>query len=189
MNGPLGRGYIQPMALPARALVTEREFLALPEETRPAELVDGEIVMPPSPGFWHQELLARVVGALRAWASSATVPTTIVQAPMDVRFGPDRILQPDAMVFLEKLDRDAPSPLDRCPSVCIEVLSTNRAYDRVTKRFLYAEAGVAEYWMVDPAGLVERRSGAGLARSEEIGDKLRSPLLPGFELDVPTLFG
>ena len=106
---------------------------------------------------------------------------------MDVRFAPDRILQPDAMVFFEALPHDVAAPLRRIPEICVEVLSSNRTYDRVTKRFMYAEAGVAEYWMVDPAGLVERRSGPGLARREDIADRLTSELLPGFELDVAQL--
>ena len=74
---------------------------------------------------------------------------------MDVRFAPDRILQPDAMVFLAALGRDVTSPIQRIPELCIEVLSSNRTYGRGTKRFMYAEAGVAEYWIVDPAGLVD----------------------------------
>lgn len=168
--------------------MTEREFLALPESTRPTELIDGEVVMAPSPSFWHQELLTRVVVALRQWAGTAQGPVTVVQAPMDVRFAPGRILQPDAMIFLASLDRTAAHPLERIPDICIEVLSSNRAYDRVTKRFLYAEAGVAEYWIVDPSGVVEQRSGPGLARSDERTERLSSPHLPGFSLDVAALF-
>jgi Uma2 family endonuclease len=57
------------------------------------------------------------------------------------------------------------------------------------KRFIYAEAGVAEYWIVDPAGVVERCSGPGLARTQEIDDRLTSDLLPGFELSVTALLG
>jgi Uma2 family endonuclease len=167
--------------------MTESEFLSLPESMRPIELVDGELVRAPSPSFWHQEVLARLVLALRTWASNCPQQATVVQAPLDVRFGPDRILQPDAMVFLTRLARDVKGPVLRIPEICIEVLSSNRAYDRVTKRFLYAEAGVAEYWIVDPAGLIERRSGPGLARREEISDRLTSGLLPGFELDVRDL--
>ncbi|HVI02664.1 MAG TPA: Uma2 family endonuclease [Enhygromyxa sp.] len=166
---------------------SESEFLSLPESMRPTELVDGELVMAPSPSFWHQEVLSRLVMALRAWASTRPEPVTVVQAPMDVRFAADRILQPDAMVFLAALERDVASPIRRIPELCIEVLSSNRAYDRVTKRFMYAEAGVAEYWLVDPAGIIERRSGPGLARREEIEARLTSELLPGFELDVGEL--
>lgn len=107
---------------------------------------------------------------------------------MDVRFAPGRILQPDAMVFLATLDRQVAQPLDRIPEICIEVLSSARTYDRVTKRFLYAEAEVVEYWIVDPSGVVEQRSGPGLARGEDRERRLESPLLPGFLLDVGALF-
>jgi Uma2 family endonuclease len=166
---------------------------------RPTELVDGDLVEAPSPSYWHQEVLSRLVMALRAWAASHPEPVTVVQAPMDVRFAPDRILQPDAMVFLAALDRDITAPIQRIPELCIEVvftprtrlrvLSSNRTYDRVTKRFMYAEAGVAEYWIVDPAGVVERCTGPGLVRREQLDDRLSSALLPGFELDVGELLG
>lgn len=182
------RAIMLDMTASARVLVSESDFLALPESMRPAELVDGEVVMPPSPSFWHQELLGRLVTALRAWSVAAPIPVTVAQAPLDVRFAAGRILQPDAMVFLAKLDRGAASPLERIPELCIEVLSSNRTYDRITKRFLYAEAGVQEYWIVDPSGFVERRSGPSLVRSEELTDWVRSPLLPGFELDLGRLF-
>ena len=173
------------MSLAARALVSEAEFLALPETTQRVELVDGEVVVAPSPSLRHQEVLARLVQALRGWARGRDA--SVVQAPMDVRFGPDRILQPDAMVFLQRLSLDVETPLAVIPELCIEVLSTNRAYDRVTKRFLYGEAGVSEYWLVEPSGLVERRTGSGLSSSEEVTGKLSSSLLPGFELDLSEL--
>jgi Uma2 family endonuclease len=68
------------------------------------------------------------------------------------------------------------------------VLSTNRAHDRVTKRYIYAEAGVRELWTAEPAGFIERWSGDGLSRCEPIRDLLRSSLLPGFELALPSTF-
>lgn len=176
------------MTASAGVLVSESDFLALPETMRPAELVEGEVVMPPSPSFWQQELLGRVVTALRSWSATAPISVTVVQGPLDVRFAAGRILQPDAMVFLSKLDRHAASPLDRIPEVCIEVLSSNRIYDRITKRFLYAEAGVQEYWIVDPSGFVERRWGSALAWSEELTDWVRSAILPGLELELARVF-
>lgn len=45
-----------------------------------------------------------------------------------------------------------------------------------------------EYWIVDPAGFVEVRSGQALSHETIITDQLTSPLLPGFALDVPKLF-
>jgi Uma2 family endonuclease len=176
------------MSSVARGLVSEAEFLRLPESSRPTELVDGEVIVAPSPTYWHQEVLMRLVSALRGWAAKQAKPVTVMQAPLDVRFGPGRILQPDAMVFLEALPRDIATPLDPIPALCIEVLSNDRAYDRITKRFIYAEAGVQEYWLVEPAGLIERRSGPGLMRAEELSERLTSPLLPGFDLVIAELF-
>src|SRR5687767_8964228 len=103
------------MSSAARGRVSEAEFLRLPESSRPTELVDGEVIVAPSPTYWHQEVLLRLVAALRAWAAAQVFPVTVMQAPLDVRFGPGRILQPDAMVFLEKLPRDIATPIDRIP--------------------------------------------------------------------------
>src|SRR5687767_12298865 len=76
-------------------LVTEKEFLSLPETTDKIELVDGEVIVSPSPSYWHQEILGRLVLALRSWAGRQRKQITVGQAPLDVRFGRNRILQPD----------------------------------------------------------------------------------------------
>ena len=185
---PGKRTRLQSMSSAPRSLISEAEFLRLPETTRPMELVDGELIVAPSPSLWHQEVLIRLVGSLRTWAADAAGSVTVMQSPLDIRFAPGRILQPDAMVFLEVLPRDIPMPIDRIPAICIEVLSTDRAYDRVRKRAIYAEAGVQEYWIVDHAGFVERRTGPGLEQVEELSGRLCSALLPGFELNIAELF-
>lgn len=170
------------------ALVTEEEFLSLPESNQKQELVDGEVIVGPSPTWWHQEVLSRVVAQLRAWAARVDTPCTVGQAPVDIRFAPGRVLQPDAFVLLWEVDRGHQGPLDRVPEVCIEVLSANRMYDRITKRVISAESGVTEYWIVDPAGSLERWSGPGLTRHEMVDGVLEADLLPGFELEVGALF-
>ena len=169
-------------------MLSEKDFLALPESTDKIELVDGEVVVSPSPTYWHQEILMRLVGALRTWAAKQKRQVTVGQAPLDVRFAPGRILQPDAFVLFARVPRGHTGPIDKVPALCVEVLSDDHLHDRVTKRLLYAAAGVAEYWIVEPAGVLERWSGAGLARAEKLRDRLTSPLLPGFPLDLRRLF-
>lgn len=176
------------MSLAVAPFVSESEFLALPESNTKVELIDGEVIVSPSPDYWHQEILTRIVAALRTWASGHANPVTVAQAPLDVRFATGRILQPDAMVFLARIARDQRGPIERVPELCVEVLSTDRAYDRVTKRLVYAAAGVTEYWVIDPNSFVERWTGPGLAREELVRDQLRTPLLPGFALQVDELF-
>ena len=168
--------------------MSESEFLKLPESTDKVELVDGEVVVSPSPTYWHQEILMRLVGALRAWAAKQRRVVTVGQAPLDVRFAPGRILQPDAFVLFDRVPRSHRGPIDAVPALCVEVLSDDRVHDRVTKRLLYAAAGVGEYWVIEPAGMVERWSGPGLARAEELRGRLTSQLLPGFSLDLKRLF-
>ncbi len=118
----------------------------------------------------------------------AGAKVTIGQAPLDVRFQHGRILQPDAFVILGIVPRDQAGPLSRVPEICVEVLSNDRVYDRVTKRMIYGQAGVREYWVVEPAGLIERFSGPNLAQVEEVRGRLTTPLLGGYELDLDELF-
>ena len=173
-----------------RPLVSEEEFLSLPESNQRIELIDGEVILSPSSTFRHQQVLLRIVHALQNWAADRAAPVTVAISALDVRFAPDRILQPDAMVFLEVIPSDIPMPIARIPEICIEVVSTDRTYDRVTKRYLYAEAGVQEYWIVDPAnaGVVERRTAPTLSTLEVLETQLGTPLLPGFTLDLRAVF-
>jgi Uma2 family endonuclease len=171
----------------ARRLVSEAKFGAIPETTQRLELFDGELILLPRPSYQHQEILSRLVVALRQWAATQGRAITVGLAPLDVRFGPDPILQPDAFVLFEVIPAAHEGPIESVPSLCIEVLSSNRAYDRLSKRFAYAEAGVSELWTVEPTGCVERWTGVGLSQSELLAETLRSPLMPGFELDLAQL--
>lgn len=180
--------YGRPMSDALPALVTEAEFLALPASMTQTELLDGEVIVSPAPTFRHQDVLRRLVVALSAWADAAEDVHVVGQAPVDIRFGPGRILQPDAFVIRGSVDLDRDGPLEQVPMLCIEVLSRDRVYDRVTKRLVYATAGVEEYWTVDPAGAIERWIGDGLARRDVLTDVLASPRLPGFSLKIGSLF-
>jgi Uma2 family endonuclease len=177
------------MTAVSKGLATEAEFLSLPESNQHIELVDGEVIRAPSPTLRHQEILGRVYEALRTWVRAQKIDTTVVQAPLDVRFAPGRILQPDVMAFLPALRANTELPVTRIPNLVIEVVSTNRTYDRVAKRAIYGVAGVLEYWLVDIINdHVEVCFADGLASSRiEIAD-VASPLLAHFKLDVATLF-
>ena len=167
---------------------TEEEYLALPESIQRMELLDGELVCEPSPGLAHQEHVGALFAALRSWAQSCSPNPSVLLGPLDIRFAPGRILQPDVCVFLEPLPRDTATPITRVPDLCIEVVSQRRTYDRVTKRLIYAEAGVREMWTALPTWrLVERWTGPRLERREELRDRIETSLLPGFSMPVAAL--
>lgn len=168
-------------------LFTEEEFLTLPESTDKVELLDGEVILWPSPTYRHQSILRQVVRELEDWAASQSRDVAIGMAPLDVRFGPGRILQPDAFVLFSHVPSDQVGPISQVPALCVEVMSGNRAYDRMTKRLVYAEAGVAELWTISSDALVERWCGERLGECEVATECLTSPLLPGFSFDLARL--
>lgn len=172
----------------SRRLWTEDDFLALPETTRKTELLDGELIREPSADFGHQARCRLLTRRLEDWAATRQPRPDVCQAALDVRFAPGRILQPDVFVYLEPMPRPVRMPLASIPDLCVEIVSTERVYDRVTKRQIYATAGVREYWTVlQDLGIVERWTGVSLATRDEIRGTLATPLLPGFTLEVAEL--
>lgn len=169
-------------------LWTEAEFMALPETTRKTELLDGEVICEPTADFGHQARAKMLSHLLDDWAATRQPRPDVCIAALDVRFAPGRILQPDVFVYVQPMPRPVRMPISVIPDLCIEIVSRDRVYDRVTKRQVYAQAGVREYWtVVAQLGFVERWTGPGLAEREELRDALTTPLLPGFRLDVAEL--
>jgi Uma2 family endonuclease len=78
-------------------------------------------------------------------------------------------------------------PVELVPDLVVEVLSGNRSHDRLTKRLLYAEAGVPEYWIVDPVGR-HVEVVAGLETRETARKRLSSRVAEGLVIDVAALF-
>lgn len=168
-----------------RTRVSEAEFQTLPESLDRIELLDGEVVLSPSPSGPHQRVVTELAIELGLWSRSHP-PAAVRVALLDVRFAPERILQPDLVVFVDGLEPDAAVPLTTTPDLCVEVLSARRSYDRITKRHVYAEAGVPEYWVVDlEERCVEVYRGSELVRTER--GVLTSSLLLGLSIDVERL--
>lgn len=170
--------------------LSEAAFLALPPSDRKVELLDGEVVVSPSVTWEHQDRVRRLFLALSAWAQRSGGSWDVCFAPLDVRFGDDRILQPDLFVLRAPPSRPVQMPLREVPVLCVEVLSSDTAYDRHAKRFVYAGAGVHEYWVVDPGGGLEVFTGPGLRTRAEVppGGVLHSTVLPGCALSWTDVF-
>jgi Uma2 family endonuclease len=111
----------------------------IPDDGRRYELLDGVVVVSPSPGQPHQRAVVRVAALL---LTAEIPPARTLVAPYDVTLGPARRLQPDVLVLATP---EAPTPV-----LVVEVASTSsRRYDREEKRRAYAEAGIPSYWLVD----------------------------------------
>jgi Uma2 family endonuclease len=171
--------------LQPNGLVSEQEFLSLPESMEHLELLDGEIILSPSPTPRHQLVLGRLFRALAAWADQHP-PTFVGLSPLDVRLSPGRIVQPDLFVLREGWS-GAEGPIDRVPDLMIEVLSQRRGYDRITKRLVYAEAGVREYWILDPLQRALEVC-VGIETVAYQGPTLEREILPGLVIELEALW-
>ena len=167
------------MRMPApQPVTTIGELLALPEDGLRHELLDGEHVVTSAPTVRHQRTLAELFAALRP-AFEGRRDVELLWSPADIRLGLKTLVQPDLFVLARGAPdadwKDAPVPY-----LVIEALTPSTAkQDRGTKRLIYLEAGVEEYWIVDPDGRVIERWQQGDERPEIVDETLEWSLSLG----------
>jgi Uma2 family endonuclease len=144
------------MASPQRKLATYADLLALPEDVR-AEVLGGDVVVTPAPLPRHasvQRAAGRFLGGPFHDDDGRGGPGGWWIFPeADVALSPHDIVRPDLAGWRrERLPRPGSvRPIEVVPDWVCEVLSpSTAARDRVTKRRLYAQAGVPFYWLIDP---------------------------------------
>jgi Uma2 family endonuclease len=139
------------MAMPASVIVptyTIEDLERFPDDGNRYELLDGVLLVTPSPLFAHQVVISRLVIAIGKYLE-ATGRAHVV-TPGAVEIEPKTHLEPDILVV------PASQPLDRKWAairgwwLAVEVFSeSSRIYDRDFKRDAYLAMGVAEAWLVD----------------------------------------
>ena len=184
------------MSLATGARLTADEFLARDDWPRGTQLIEGEVVVN-QPALPHQLLLGHCYARLLAWTEEAP-GRGLACLSVDVRVTPNNVYGPDVWwVSEERRPSAGQLALVGVPDLVVEVRSPSTwRFDIGVKRLRYEEAGVAELWLFDTAAasvLVYRRSapeapGFDVALELEAGDRLASPLLDGFALDLETFF-
>lgn len=183
----------------ARALATYDDLLALGEGEK-AEILAGGIVVAPAPLPRHakaQGALARAIGGPFDEDDGRGGPGGWwILLEVDVRLSPHDIVRPDLAGWRrERLPEPWDQrPIDVVPDWICEILSpSNAAVDRVTKRSLYAAAGVRFDWIVDPAErTLEALALSGATWTDvgayDDGAIARVPPFDAVELEVSRLF-
>jgi Uma2 family endonuclease len=139
-------------AAEVRRLIEENPLL-----TPRYELVDGELLVTPSPVWVHQRAVSILLGKLLVYLERQPVGRAST-SPMDVELESESIVQPDVFVLpVEESRRLIGKLIARVHTRAAVVLSPSSApHDRVTKRPLF-QRHVGEYWIVDlDAGLFVR---------------------------------
>ena len=163
---------------------TYEDLFSLPDDGRRYEIIEGELYEMPAPNLVHATVVMNLIALLLPIVSSLN--GRLFTAPLDVFFQGADPVQPDIVVILPGWSGSLPlrGP-EGAPDLLIEVLSpANRGHDLLTKRALYARAGVREYWIVDPVSraveilaldrdalhTVQRASGDDAVISSLLGD-------------------
>ena len=140
------------MPLAQANLYTKEDYYNLPENTR-AELIDGVLIYnQAAPSRIHQTILGELYTVINNHIKSKGGPCRVYPAPFAVKLKEDRdtIVEPDISVICDRsklTDRGC----NGAPDWIIEIVSPgNASHDYILKLNLYADAGIREYWIVDP---------------------------------------
>ncbi|MDL2319259.1 Uma2 family endonuclease, partial [Eubacteriales bacterium OttesenSCG-928-A19] len=117
------------------------------------ELIDGQAYMLASPSVRHQRVFRELFKQFAVYLAGKTCE--VFSAPFDIRLNAaaedDIVVQPDITVICDPRKIEDGQSCKGAPDMVIEILSPSTArYDQNRKLDLYLEAGVREYWIVDP---------------------------------------
>lgn len=129
-----------------REPLTRRDLESIDNEDRRYELVDGVLLVSPSPRPLHQRVVARVLAAV---SQSCARDCEALPAPVDVVLSDHTVLIPDVVVGRRADYTDR--ALVGVPVLAVEVISpSSRHVDTRLKRAKLEEAGCPHYWLIDP---------------------------------------
>ncbi|MDQ5929295.1 MAG: hypothetical protein QG594_1073 [Bacteroidota bacterium] len=162
------------------------------------ELIKGFIMkMSPAPSMVHQRISNNLTGCF--YENMKRKPCNVFQAPFDVRLPiasakkDTTVVQPDLCIICDENKLDTRG-CNGSPDLIIEIISPNNSkHDVDTKFKLYQEAGVKEYWLVEPNDkmiliytLINGKY-IGLKPFTE-GEKIESPLFPELDIALEDVF-
>lgn len=139
------------MPQPKEKLFTSDDYWRLAEGER-AELIDNQLYMMAPPNRMHQELVFHLGRLIGNYIASQKGACRVYPAPFAVNLNSDdkTYVEPDISVICDK-NKLTDRGCNGAPDFIIEVVSpSSRKMDYSTKNALYSDAGVREYWIVDP---------------------------------------
>jgi Uma2 family endonuclease len=160
------------------------------------ELIRGEAYAMSAPNTAHQRILTALSAEFYAFLKGK--PCEVFVAPFDVRLfyeedeSDDTVVQPDVVVVCdpEKIGEEG---CRGAPDLAVEILSpSNTAIEMERKRLLYREAGVLEYWIVDPKNkhisFHFLQKGEYILRTYRNQDLIKSDVISGLEIPLSAVF-
>ena len=169
---------------------TIKDIYNLPEGKR-AELINGQIYMMAPLSTKHQKLISALHGKIYNYIESHNGNCEIIPAPFAVFLKDndenESYVEPDISVICDP-DKIDDKGCHGSPDWIIEIVSSSsRKMDYSRKQFLYLEAGVLEYWIVDPIKetiLIYRQSEDWVPLFARFGEKVKSGIYDDLEIVI-----
>ena len=177
---------------PAQGHWSEEEYLAL-DTNHLIELSHGQLEVLPMPTQSHQLLVIALFELLRNFVRKEELGTVLL-APMRVQLWPGKFREPDILFMTTQNDARRSDRFWEGADLVMEVVSPDDPErDKVTKRREYAQAGIPEYWIVDPTDAsitVLTLQGKEYALHGEFvsGETATSVLLDRFAVEVAAVY-
>ncbi|MBR4759170.1 MAG: Uma2 family endonuclease [Lachnospiraceae bacterium] len=129
------------------------DYYALPDDIR-TELIDGAFYdILSAPNWIHQTILLSLATMFKTKIKERKGPCKVFVAPCDVQICKDdkNMVEPDLFIVCDMRDQKDIRLIYGAPDFTLEILSpSTRSHDMVRKLNKYMDAGVREYWIVDP---------------------------------------
>ncbi len=131
---------------------TYDDLARLPDDGKRYEILDGDLVVSPSPTRTHEVVLLRIAYEFQRKLRGRKI-AHVFFSRFDTILSSQRVVVPDlTVVRRERQEIVKERGVEGPPDLVIEVTSTRPSLDRVRKFKIYAKAGITEYWLVDPIG-------------------------------------
>lgn len=170
---------------------TYEDYLQLPDDGWRYEVIKGVLYMSPPPQIPHQRVSSELHFEMTSFVKSKAAGE-VLAAPVEVAFPGASPVQPDLVfVAADRIDEIITRKrIAGIPELIVEILSpSNWLFDRRDKYEQYEEAGVREYWIVDPRACTIEvfvlREGQYTLLGKWTGDQeAESEVLSGFKVTV-----
>lgn len=171
---------------------TYEDYLKIADDKR-YELIDGELIMTPSPITRHQRISRKIEFVIEKFVADNNLGE-VFDAPYDVYLDEENVVQPDILfVSRGRLSIIGEKNIQGSPDMVIEIVSENSAYrDIVQKKNLYARFGVKEYWIVIPETeeieiYMLEENHYQLYKTYRKNESLESPVLKGLRMELNNI--
>ncbi len=173
---------------------TVAEYLAMPEGPPYYQFINGNSVFMPAPTLLHQKISRHLTNKMSDIVDANRLGE-LYAAPIDVYFNDTNYFQPD-IVFIsnERSHILTEKNVKGAPDLVVEILSPSTGYkDLSSKKAIYEQEGVREYWLVYPNEcrvevLQNTEGGFMVLNQARTSGVVRSAVLEGFSLDIATIF-